>query len=169
MRKTIYSFKNRASLGINLIPKDSLIEIENSDGTGKVLLVALKSTVAMDENTTVADFLETENYQVVGSVNISGHTDEPLKTFTNKKDQEIIDVDCSKGDYLLEIDLLDVPMIIAEPQNIEYGQTGIIEILNPKDKPLQFDEQWIYTGSALSTIFRYTVLPSLSVVLEPLN
>lgn len=160
MRKTIYSFTNKASLGINLIPKNSIIEIENIDGNNKSLLLTIKDTQGLDETTTIKTFLETTQYQIFGADTQA--VTEPEYSFVNISGREIIDVVCDGRDY--RINFSEDILVLAEPQGIVPGASGYIEITNPDSKEFDIDEAWQLSQYFKNT-FRYTVLPSGVVAL----
>ena len=155
MRKTIYSFTNKASLGINLIPKNSIIEIENIDGNNKSLLLTIKDTQGLDETTTIETFLATTQYQVFGTDTQTKTEDE--YTFVNISGREIVDIVCDGRDY--RINYSEALLVLAEPKGIVPGTSGIIEITNPDNKTLDIDDAWQLSQYFKNT-FRYTVLPS---------
>lgn len=167
MKKAVYSFMNKASIGINKIPKNSLVEIENYNGLNESLLLTIKKTENLNDATTIEDFLVLEDQYQVYNQNFSKKVQKP-KTFQSFKDVEIVDIDTRKGDALIEIDLIENTVIIAEPLNIEYGNTGIIEIINTQDKDFLFEKGWNYQGTALATVFEYIVLPSGKIILKGL-
>jgi len=60
-RNPIYVFEDRNSVGINKVPLDSTIQINDADGNGNPVIVQLVDKSNFDATTTIGDFLDNEN------------------------------------------------------------------------------------------------------------
>jgi len=56
-RNPIFTFENLLSTGINKIPLDSIITVDDFDGSGNSRSVVVKSISGMTGSSTISDFL----------------------------------------------------------------------------------------------------------------
>lgn len=84
MKKSVYAYDGTASTGLDLVPQDNLILIEDSDGSGTPKLILLTDTSGITDVMTVATLLAlTAKWEEVSS---SGSG---LPDATNKKGHSI--------------------------------------------------------------------------------
>ncbi len=58
MKKPIYSFDDTTNTGIDKVPLNSPVLIEDSDGAGNPILIYLSDKTGLDSGTTIADLLQ---------------------------------------------------------------------------------------------------------------
>ena len=160
MKKTVHSFKNKASLGVDRIPMNSIVEIENFDGLNNSILLSITDKTGLIETSTVEDLLLLNN-QIISLV---PNVEIPY-SFEAFDSSAVVELFCDGTDYLLTFLQPGDLITISAPRNILLGTRGIIAFNGTGNMLFQTD------GSSTPTEARnlqYTVLPDGKVHISPL-